>query len=221
MARAAAQAHLLGASQRLLSTCSIARKGVSCSARRSPSKRGPRGLDSAGHPIRLPNIDPSPEGTYIWPGVQGATNWYSPSYNPLTKLFYLSVWENRSVYHKGEQEYSPGQPLHRQRAAHRSSRRPRPRRDSRTQSANRRARLGTTTCTPNPGPECFPPRASWCFGGSDEGHFFALDAETGKEVWRQNLGGIIRANPVTYLVHGRQFVSVAAGNALFTFALQP
>ncbi len=36
------------------------------------------GLDAAGHPIRLPNIDPTPEGTYVWPGVQGATNWYSP-----------------------------------------------------------------------------------------------------------------------------------------------
>jgi alcohol dehydrogenase (cytochrome c) len=57
------------------------------------------------------------------------------------------------------------------------------------------------------------------FGGSDEGHFFALDAETGKEVWRQNLGGIIRANPVTYLVDGRQLVSIAAGSAMFTFSL--
>ena len=58
------------------------------------------------------------------------------------------------------------------------------------------------------------------FGGSDEGHFFALNAETGTEVWRQNLGGI-RSNPVTYTIQGKQFVSVAAGNALFTFALQP
>ena len=74
---------------------------------RSPSRLGPKGSMIRGHPIRLPNIDPSREGTYIWPGVQGATNWYSPSYSPLTKLFYLSVWENRSVYRKGEQEYSP------------------------------------------------------------------------------------------------------------------
>jgi alcohol dehydrogenase (cytochrome c) len=57
------------------------------------------------------------------------------------------------------------------------------------------------------------------FGGSDEGSLFALDGETGKELWRQNVGGIIRANPVTYLSQGRQFVSVAAGSALFTFAL--
>ncbi len=57
------------------------------------------------------------------------------------------------------------------------------------------------------------------FGGSDEGYFFALDAETGKELWRKNLGGIIRANPVTYLAHGKQLVSIAAGNAIFTFSL--
>src|SRR5690348_6471563 len=57
------------------------------------------------------------------------------------------------------------------------------------------------------------------FGGSDEGYFFALDAETGKELWRQNLGGIIRANPVTYLADGKQLVSIAAGNAIFTFGL--
>ena len=30
-----------------------------------------KGLDSHGRPIRLPNIDPSPQGTYLWSGVQG------------------------------------------------------------------------------------------------------------------------------------------------------
>ena len=67
-----------------------------------------KGLDEKGRPIRLPNIDPSPEGTYVWPGVQGATNWFSPSYSPLTKLLYVAVWENQGLYRKGEQEYSPG-----------------------------------------------------------------------------------------------------------------
>ena len=70
-----------------------------------------KGLDPAGHPIRLANIDPSPEETYLWPGVQGATNWYAPSYNPLTKLFYVAFWENRSVYRKGEKEYIAGNRL--------------------------------------------------------------------------------------------------------------
>ena len=55
------------------------------------------------------------------------------------------------------------------------------------------------------------------FGGSDEGYFFALDAGTGKELWKQNLGGMIRANPISYLSKGKQVVAIAAGSAIFTF----
>ncbi|MBI1789259.1 MAG: PQQ-dependent dehydrogenase, methanol/ethanol family [Acidobacteria bacterium] len=178
-----------------------------------------KGLEPNGRPIRLPNIDPSPEGTYVWPGVQGATNWYSPSYNPITKLFYLSVWENRSVYRKGEQEYSPGnryigsvplidlpdEPGH---GAIRAL-------NPRTGDKVWEYRLHT-----KPWAGVLSTAGKLVFGGSDEGHFFALDAESGKEVWRLNTGGVIRANPVSFLSRGKQVVAVAAGNAIFTFALE-
>jgi alcohol dehydrogenase (cytochrome c) len=154
----------------------------------------------------------------VWPGVQGATNWYSPSYNPITKLFYLSVWENRSVYRKGEQEYSPGNryigsvPLIDlpEDPGHGAIRALNPHTGERVWDY----RLHT-----KPWAGVLSTGGKVVFGGSDEGHFFALDADTGKEVWRQNLGGIIRANPITYLVDGRQLVSIAAGSAMFTFSL--
>ncbi|MBM3813935.1 MAG: PQQ-dependent dehydrogenase, methanol/ethanol family [Acidimicrobiia bacterium] len=177
-----------------------------------------KGLDDKGRPVRLPNIDPSPEGTYIWPGVQGATNWYSPSYNPLTGHFYLSVWENRSVYYKGEQKYSPGnryiasvplidlpdEPGHGAiRALH-------------PQTGDKIWEYKLHT---KPWAGVLSTAGRIVFGGSDEGHFFALDAETGRELWRQNCGGIIRANPVTYMSGGKQVVAIAAGSAIFTFEL--
>ena len=59
------------------------------------------------------------------------------------------------------------------------------------------------------------------FGGNREGWFFALDARTGKPLWRFQTGGPIWANPVSYAVDGRQQVAVAAGHALFVFALPP
>jgi alcohol dehydrogenase (cytochrome c) len=58
------------------------------------------------------------------------------------------------------------------------------------------------------------------FGGTDEGQFFALDARTGKELWRANTGGMIAAGPISYLSKGKQLVSIAAGSAIFTFALE-
>ena len=67
-----------------------------------------KGLDAKGRPERLPNSVPDGRGRYIWPGVQGATNWYSPSYSPLSGYFYLTVWENKGYYLKGEPKYTPG-----------------------------------------------------------------------------------------------------------------
>lgn len=177
-----------------------------------------KGLDDDGKPVLLPNTSPTPEGNYIWPGVQGATNWYSPSYSPDTKLFYLAVWENRSVYHKGEQEYTPGNryigsvPLI-------------DLPDDPGYGAIRA--LNPTTVEPvweyklhtKPWAGVLTTAGRLLFGGSDEGYFFALDAENGAEVWRINIGGIIRANPMTYLDGKKQVVAIAAGNAIYTFEL--
>ena len=57
------------------------------------------------------------------------------------------------------------------------------------------------------------------FSGSDEGNFFALDAETGKPLWEIYLGASLRSNPVTYSVSGKQYVFVTAGTTYFVFGL--
>ncbi|MEO7651708.1 MAG: hypothetical protein ABIZ80_14680, partial [Bryobacteraceae bacterium] len=53
-----------------------------------------------------------------------------------------------------------------------------------------------------------------------EGYFYALDAESGKELWRINLGGDMSSSAITYSVKGKQMVSMPAGSGLFTFALR-
>ena len=57
------------------------------------------------------------------------------------------------------------------------------------------------------------------FSGTMEGYFFAADARTGDVLWRFQTGGAVYANPITCLSEGRQFVAIAAGNSLVTFAL--
>jgi alcohol dehydrogenase (cytochrome c) len=58
------------------------------------------------------------------------------------------------------------------------------------------------------------------FTGGREGYFQALDARTGTLLWKAALGGPIVSGPMTYQVDGKQFVAVAAGHALFVFALR-
>jgi len=57
------------------------------------------------------------------------------------------------------------------------------------------------------------------FGGTADGFFFALDAESGEELWHKSVGGRVHSAPMAYAVDGKQHVAIAAGNAVFSFAL--
>ena len=52
-----------------------------------------------------------------------------------------------------------------------------------------------------------------------EAYFYALDAETGKELWRVNLGGDMSSAAIAYSLNGKQMVTVPSGGGIFTFAL--
>jgi len=58
------------------------------------------------------------------------------------------------------------------------------------------------------------------FTGGREGYFYALDAKTGKELWKTNLGGSIVMAPITYQIDGKQYVTTISGHTLVTFALR-
>lgn len=48
---------------------------------------------------------------------------------------------------------------------------------------------------------------------------FAAEARTGAELWRYRVGAPVYAAPVTYMIEGRQYVTLAAGSTLTAFAL--
>ena len=54
---------------------------------------------------------------------------------------------------------------------------------------------------------------------TNEGDFLALDATTGKSVWRFQAGAAVQSNLMSYLSESKQHVAIAAGNALFAFAV--
>ena len=193
------------------------------------------GLDANGRPIQTPQ----PPGAPTYPGNQGGTNWYPPSFSPRTGLFYFSAWENyATIYRKEESVYQPGRNF---------------------------SGGGFTVLTPVPGAPAIgigrrtpiniwtnevgngavialdptTGQAKWKFAhfdvtdagilttasdllftGGREGYFHALDARTGKLLWRASLGGQVVMAPITYQVAGKQYVSVISGHTLVTFALR-
>src|SRR5207248_5982127 len=57
------------------------------------------------------------------------------------------------------------------------------------------------------------------FGNDGGGNFVAYDPATGKPLWHAGLGVNTSNGPETFLVDGRQYVVVGAGDALYAFAL--
>jgi alcohol dehydrogenase (cytochrome c) len=57
------------------------------------------------------------------------------------------------------------------------------------------------------------------FFGEDSGMFMALDAASGKPLWRFQTNQLWKASPMTYVFDGRQYVAVCAGQNILAFAL--
>jgi alcohol dehydrogenase (cytochrome c) len=177
-----------------------------------------KGLDDAGKPVLAPGAEPSEEGTKVYPNVPGATNWWSPSYNPKTDQFFVSVREEGGIYYKGEAEYKAGAFFN---------------------GGGSRGIPGEEpwgairALAPDSGEVKWefrlhsPPQAGvlstasgLVFGGTNEGEVFALDAATGKSLWKFQTGAMIQSNPISYLSGGKQHVAVAGGNAIFDFSIE-
>ncbi len=177
-----------------------------------------KGLDAAGRPILTGRI-PSAEGTYICPGVVGATNWFSPSYNPNTGLFYVMALDGCNLYFasprrfiKGETYYSTG---------------------TKVPPGQRFQKILLALSVIDGKPAWRYPQVgrgdSWggtmttasglVFFGDDAGSLEAVEAATGRPLWHFNTGQTMHASPMTYAVDGIQYVAIAAGSDLFTFAL--
>lgn len=181
------------------------------------------GFDEKGRPIRAPGAEPTKEGTLIYPGNQGATNWYNPSFSPRTGLFYIPTWENSSTtYIKNEQppEFHSGQTFSgvfpkggsKTDEVYSAVRAIDPQTgekkwDFRLDAPSTEAGILTTA-------------SDLLFSGGRDGQFFALDARSGKPLWQTNLGPSVSAGPITWAVNGKQYVSIQAGAALFTFTLR-
>jgi alcohol dehydrogenase (cytochrome c) len=61
--------------------------------------------------------------------------------------------------------------------------------------------------------------AGLIFFCDNQGFFEAADAKTGKSLWHFSTGQSLHASPMSYAVDGHQYVAIAAGSDLFTFAL--
>ena len=174
--------------------------------------------DANGLPIPAKEGSPTLEGNRVCPGAAGATNWMSPTYDPQTKLFYVTAREQCDVFSTAPQPYEAGHAYYGSAYF--------PNDDAEPFYGALRA------LDPETGKvkwEWKHPSPTWSgvlstdgglvFTGDAEGNFIALDAATGKALWHFQCGASVYSSPMTYAINGKQYVAVAAGTTLFAFGL--
>lgn len=175
-------------------------------------------IDANGRPVRT-GAKPTNEGTLICPDMTGATNWFSPSYNPSTHLFYFMALESCQLFFIKPQKFAEGQEFYAtgvKRAPGQHGQKILMAYDLKTgkpawqypQTGSGNSWGGTMTTA-----------GGLVFFADDAEGFEAVNASTGESLWHFNTGQSMHASPMSYAVQGKQYVAIAAGSDLFTFAL--
>jgi alcohol dehydrogenase (cytochrome c) len=177
-----------------------------------------KGIDASGRPILSGRI-PSTVGIDICPSIEGATNWFSPSYNPDTGFFYVMALESCSIllahsepFTQGETYYGTGTKLatddHAQKVLLAYSV-PEGKIVWRYPQVGRANSWGGTLTT----------AGDLVFFADDTEALEAVEARTGRALWQFNTGQTIHASPMSYAVDGVQYVAIAAGSDVISFSL--
>ena len=178
-----------------------------------------RGLDARGRPIVIPGTEPSEKGTLVWPSLQGATNWFSPSYDARNGVAFVPVREMGSTYFKRPVAYEPAKFFAGGGEIVKA--------DDEAEVFGAVRALDVLTGERKWEHRLMSPlwagvmatAGGLVFGSTNEGNVYGLDARNGQAVWDFQTGGPCRANPISYRMDGRQHIAVACGRALFAFAL--
>ncbi|HEU0124365.1 MAG TPA: PQQ-dependent dehydrogenase, methanol/ethanol family [Bryobacteraceae bacterium] len=177
-----------------------------------------KGLDDKGRPIVLPNTTPTPAGNYVCPDAAGAANWGSPSYDPATGFFLVSVRETCATYTSMTKSPVPGEGYTGGGVEV----------DPKIgQPGSVRALEATTGARKWDFPLHIGSSATGVvgtaggvvFASSNDGNLIALDAKTGKYLWHYYTGANIITAPISYAVDGKQYVAIASQSAMFVFGL--
>jgi len=176
------------------------------------------GIDEKGRPIRT-EIKPSAEGTRVCPGMVGATNWHAPSYNPETSLFYFMALESCSVLVLKPQAFKPRETYYSTGARHSEGDYNQKILLAYSVDGDKPAWRYVQTGRGHSAGGTMTTAGGLVFFGDDAESFEAVDAQTGKPLWHFHTGQNIAASPMSYAINSKQYVAIAAGSDIFSFAL--
>ena len=177
-----------------------------------------KGIDAQGRPV-LTGIQPTGAGTRACPGFSGATNWFAPSYSESTHSIYFMALEQCEMYFFKSQTFREGQGYYSTGVKHIPGEPSRKVLVAFNLDSNSIAWRYPQSGAGHSSGGTLATAGGLLFFGDDAGSFEAADARTGKPLWHFNTGQDMSASPMSYAIDGKQYVAIAAGSDVFSFAL--
>ncbi len=174
------------------------------------------GFEANGRPKFTPNAGATPEGQVVYPSLVGGTNWQAPSFDPASNQLFLVFNESGNRYVRAETPYEPGKgywggrtlPVEGSYVGIRAL-------DTTTGERKWEHKISQGSLAAG----VMASAGGIVFAGTREGNLIALESATGKLLWRFQTGGTIASAPISYAVAGKQYIAIAAGGVLYSFAL--
>jgi alcohol dehydrogenase (cytochrome c) len=174
-----------------------------------------------GRPVLLPGHVPDEKGEVTCPDLTGGTNFWPPSFDPATRLFFVNAREVCMTFIAFKPEYTPGE-----RFTGGSGQRVR---SSESQAYGALRAIDPTTGERKWEFKFLSPATAGVlttasgllFSGDADGNLLALDSRSGKLLWRYQMGSPLHGtSPTTYMIDGRQHLLVPSGTTLTAWALE-
>ena len=178
-----------------------------------------KGIGVDGRPVLAPGQEPTAAGTRVCPSQDGATNWYSPSFDSASNLFFMQTNEKCSVYTKRNDEFAQGQDF--LGGTQRVDENPKPRRILRAldlQSGDVRWEAPQIGAADTWG-GTLATASGLVFYGEDSGAFVAADAHTGATLSIFHLNANWHASPMVYQFDGKELIGIVAGPTVMALGL--
>ena len=174
------------------------------------------GLSPQGEPIPIPDKDPTVGGSI---NIENATNWEAPAYNRRTGLFYVNSVEGKAIYYLTDD------------SAHPSG-------YSGTETEIGLSKRVLKAINPLTGKPVWtheypnlndPPfntaasllttAANLLITGDDQKNLIIYSADKGEVLWHHEVSANQSNGPITYMLDGKQWILIGAGDRLHAYSL--
>jgi alcohol dehydrogenase (cytochrome c) len=174
------------------------------------------GLSPQGEPMPIPDKDPTVGGSI---NIVNATNWQAPAYNRNTGLFYVNSVEGKAIYYLTDNSANPsgyggtGVGI----------------------GLSKRVLKAIDPLTGNPvwtheypnlnnapttlGPSILTTASNLIITGDDQKNLILYSADKGQVLWHREMGANASNGLITYMLDGKQWILVGAGDTLYAYSL--